>query len=164
MREGWQMAAKWKVALGCDHAGFDLKGAAAGILEELGHEVVDVGTHDRASVDYPDFAREAAVLVRDGTCDRGLLLCGTGQGVAMVANKVEGVRCAVCCDAFSARMSRAHNDANMLALGSRVVGPGLAREVIRAWFETEFDGGRHVRRVAKIRIVGACSERKEDEL
>lgn len=140
-----------KVALGCDHAGFLLKGAVLEALRDAGVEVHDMGTFSEESVDYPDVAARVARAVAAGEVDRGILLCGTGIGVSIAANKVPGVRAALCHDTFSARMSRAHNDANVLTMGSRVVGAGLAREIVRVWLEATFEGGRHAVRVEKVK-------------
>ncbi len=139
-----------KIAVGSDHAGFRLKEELAALLREWGHEVEDHGPQDEASVDYADFAHVVASAVGSRAADRGLLVCGTGLGMAMAANRHEGVRAAACADGYSATMTRAHNDANVLCLGSRVVGPGLARAILEAFVQTPFDGGRHVRRVEKI--------------
>lgn len=139
-----------RVSLGCDHAGFALKEMAASWLREAGHEVIDEGTHSGDSCDYPDFALRVARRVASGEAERGIAICATGIGMAMCANKVPGIRAAVCNDLYTARFSRLHNDANVLALGARVVGPGLAEEIVRVWMETPFEGGRHSRRVEKI--------------
>ncbi|HHW09331.1 MAG TPA: ribose 5-phosphate isomerase B [Firmicutes bacterium] len=139
-----------KVAVGCDHAGFMLKKDVLEVLQELGHEIVDCGTWSDKSVDYPDFGRAVAEQVVKEQVDFGIVMCGTGIGISIAANKVPGIRAALCHDTFSARMSRAHNNANVLAMGSRVIGPGLARDIIRTFLTTEFDGGRHALRVAKL--------------
>lgn len=139
-----------KIAVGSDHAGLSLKKLVAAHLLAHDHDVVDVGTHETASCDYPDFARAVAEMVAAGDVDRGVLVCGTGQGMAMTANKVQGVRAAVVSDPFSARMASAHNDARILCLGERVVGAGVAMLCVDAWVETSFEGGRHQRRVAKM--------------
>jgi ribose 5-phosphate isomerase B len=139
-----------KVALGCDHAGFSLKEVIAGCLEREGHEVIDEGTFSGESCDYPDFAERVALRVVSGEAKMGVVVCATGIGMAMAANKLPGVRAAVCNDLYTARYSRLHNDANVLALGARVIGPGLAEEVVRLWVETPFEGGRHSRRIDKI--------------
>lgn len=139
-----------KIAVGSDHAGLSLKRYLAEHLRAGGHEVVDLGTHDTASCDYPDFAHAVARAVVAGEAERGLLVCGTGQGMAMAANKVPGVRAAVVSDTFSARMATLHNDARVLCLGERVVGPGLAVACLDAWLDAAFEGGRHGRRVEKI--------------
>ena len=142
-----------KVAVASDHGGFDLKATVISVLESLGCEVADLGTHDRSSCDYPDYAQKVAEGVAAGTYDRGVLICGTGIGMSIAANKVAGVRAALCNEIYSARMARAHNDANVLCLGARVVGPGVAEEIVRAFFTTEHEGGRHARRVEKIRLL-----------
>jgi len=140
-----------KIAVGSDHGGLDLKDAIREHLKSQGHEVQDYGTHSRESVDYPDYARAVAEAVARGEFDRGILVCGTGQGVGITANKVRGVRAAVCVDTYSARMSRDHNDANVLCLGGRVVGLGLALDIVDIWLKTDFSHDpRHERRVGKI--------------
>lgn len=140
-----------RIALGSDHAGFKLKEQVMEWLDEWGYEYVDVGTHSEESCDYPDYARRVAEAVVRGDVDRGILICGTGIGMSITANKVRGVRAALCHDVFSARAAREHNDANILCMGARVVGPGPARETVKAWLEAEFTGGRHQRRIDKIR-------------
>ena len=139
-----------KFAVGADHGGVDLKDELVGWLRSAGHQVTDVGTDSHESCDYPDFAAAVAGKVSAGEAELGLLVCGTGQGLAMTANRVPGVRAAVVSDTFSARMSREHNDANVLCLGARVVGPGLARDIVDSWLGARFEGGRHARRVGKI--------------
>ncbi|MAE70895.1 MAG: ribose 5-phosphate isomerase B [Gemmatimonadetes bacterium] len=139
-----------KIALASDHAGLDLRQELVRFVRDLGHEAVDLGTESGASCDYPDYAKTAARSLAAGEVDRAILVCGTGQGVAMTANRFAGVRCCVCTETFSARMSRAHNDANALAMGAWVVGTGLAQEIVRVWLDAAFDGGRHTGRVAKI--------------
>jgi ribose 5-phosphate isomerase B len=136
-----------KISLGSDHAGFKLKERVKALLRDLGHEVNDVGTTSEEPVDYPLFIRPAAELVARGECDRGIVFGGSGNGEAMVANKVHGVRCALCWSLESARLSRRHNDANVLSLGERLIAEDLALEIVRIWLTTEFDGGRHIRRV-----------------
>lgn len=136
-----------KIAIGCDHGGIDLKETVSKVIEEMGHQVDDQGCHNSDSVDYPDFAKAVCAKVQAGQCQRGILLCGTGIGMSMVANKFTGIRAALCQEIFSARMSREHNDANVLCMGARIVGTGLAREVVRAWLSTDFAGGRHQRRI-----------------
>lgn len=143
------------VIIGSDHGGYRLKEEIKKWLEEKGIAFEDVGCHCPDSVDYPDYALPVAKRVAKGEFDRGILVCGTGIGMSIAANKVKGVRCAVVSDTFSARMSREHNDANVLAIGERVVGPGLAREIVEVFLKTEFAGGRHRRRVEKI---GALEE------
>lgn len=142
-----------RIALASDHAGYVLKETLKKWLSEWGHEVVDFGTRSEEPVDYPDFVVPAAEAVASGVCDRGIVIGGSGNGEAIAANKVPGVRCALCWECYTARMSRAHNDANMLALGARVIGVEVAREVVRTWLEAEFEGGRHVPRLEKIRQV-----------
>lgn len=139
-----------RVAVGADHGGYPLKEGLVGVLRAEGVEVLDFGTHSEEACDYPDFALPVARAVAEGRADWGLLLCGTGIGMAIVANKVRGVRAAVCHDPYSARMAREHNDANVLALGARVVGPGLAEEVVRSFLKASFAGGRHARRLEKL--------------
>ncbi|HVS62976.1 MAG TPA: ribose 5-phosphate isomerase B [Thermoanaerobaculia bacterium] len=139
-----------RIALGADHAGWELKTTIRGWLEEHGHEVEDLGTDSGASVDYPDFARRVSRSVSGGTAERGVLVCGTGAGMAIAANRHPGVRAVNCIDPFTARMARSHNDANVLALGARVVGPGLALELLQTFLEEPFAGGRHARRVELI--------------
>ncbi len=138
------------IALGADHAGFELKEALKGWLIDQGFQVLDLGTHGAESVDYPDYAVQVAQAVTDGKVERGVLVCGTGIGMAMTANKVPGVRAALCSDLYTARMSREHNDANVLTLGGRLMGPEMAIDILKLWLETEFAGGRHSRRVGKI--------------
>ena len=139
-----------KVVLGCDHGGLTLKGLLVGELSAQGHLVEDCGTHGSESVDYPDYAKVVASKVLDGQADRGVLICGTGQGMAMAANKIQGVRAAVVSDVFSAKMAMQHNDARILCLGERVIGQSLALEIVSAWLGSHFEGGRHQRRVDKI--------------
>jgi ribose 5-phosphate isomerase B len=138
------------IALGCDHAGVQLKGAIAEFLASRGVEAKDFGTFDEASCDYPDYAQKVGEAVVHGEAERGILVCGTGVGISIAANKIEGVRAALCSDTFTARMSREHNDSNVLCLGARVVGTGLALDVVAAWLDTAFEGGRHERRIDKI--------------
>lgn len=139
-----------KIALGSDHGGFDLKSAIKEHLQTLGHEVIDFGTDSHESCDYPLIAEPAAHAVASGECDRGILVCGTGIGIGIAANKVPGIRAALCHDTFSARASRNHNNANILTMGQRVIGEGLALDIVDVWLESEFDGGRHERRVNEI--------------
>lgn len=135
------------IAIACDHAGIDLKPAIIEVLDELGLEYQDFGTNSHQSVDYPIYGARAAHAVADGTCDRGIVLCGTGVGIGIAAGKVRGIRCVCCSDTYSARMSRLHNNANMLSMGARVVGTELAKDIARVWLTTEFEGERHARRV-----------------
>lgn len=143
------MAVGKRVAVGADHAGYQIKDEVVKYLEEQGYQVKDFGTFTSASVDYPDIGIEVSRQVAAGAYDCGILICGTGLGMALTANKVKGIRAVTCHDTFSARYSRLHNNANILTLGARVVGLGLALEVIDVWLTTEFAGGRHERRVAK---------------
>ncbi len=136
-----------KLIIGSDHGGYRLKEVIKGLLCELSVDFEDYGTHNEQSVDYPPIAKAVAEQVAGGQFDRGILVCGTGIGVSIAANKVKGVRAALCGDVFSARMSREHNNANVLCLGERVTGCGLADMIVRVWLETEFAGGRHARRV-----------------
>src|SRR5882762_1490964 len=138
------------VALGADHAGFPLKEDLKTWLISRGFDVVDLGTQSAESVDYPDFAVGVGGAITAGKADRGVLVCGTGIGMAMAANKVPGIRAAACADAFTARMSREHNDANVLALGARITGRDAAIEILETWLAADFAGGRHARRVEKI--------------
>jgi ribose 5-phosphate isomerase B len=139
-----------RIAIGADHAGYPLKQHLLASLPGLGHEVVDLGTHGEESVDYPPIMAAVGRAVAAGEADRGIVLGGSGQGEQIAANKVRGVRAALCNDLYTARMSRAHNDANVLAMGARVVGVGLADEIVALWLETAFDGGRHQRRIDQI--------------
>lgn len=139
-----------KIALGTDHAGYAYKEKIKRFLLENGHEVEDFGTHSSASVDYPLFIRPAAEAVAGGRCDRGIVLGGSGNGEAMTANRVSGIRCALCWNEASAELARRHNDANMLSLGERMLSWDQAREIVRIWLEAPFDGGRHLRRIHQI--------------
>jgi len=145
-----------RIAIGADHAGYSLKETLAAYLRERGVEVLDFGTHGPDAVDYPDYARVVAEAVARGEADFGVLICGTGVGMSITANKVPGIRAAAVSDVYSAKMSRAHNDANILCLGGRVVGPGLAIEILETWLRTPFEGGRHARRLEKIRQIEAA--------
>ncbi|MDI3298822.1 MAG: ribose 5-phosphate isomerase B [Bacillota bacterium] len=147
-----------RVALGADHGGFRLKQAIRTWLEQAGHEVLDFGTDSEEACDYPDVARPAAEAVARGEAERAILVCGTGIGMSITANKVPGVRAALCHDAYTARLAREHNDANVLCLGGRVLGPGVAQEVVEIWMSTAFAGGRHARRVAKVDELDAGRE------
>jgi ribose 5-phosphate isomerase B len=139
-----------KVALACDHGGYRLKEVIKEYLKELGVEFVDYGTYSEESVDYPDYAYKAAKGIVNGEADRGIFICGTGIGISMAANKVHGIRAALCYNVYAAEMSRRHNDANVLCLGGRVLGDELAKRIVKAWLETPFEGGRHERRIKKI--------------
>ncbi|WP_139996890.1 MULTISPECIES: ribose 5-phosphate isomerase B [Paenibacillus] len=143
-----------KIAIGADHAGYRLKDEVVPFLLSLGHEVEDVGCSCDQSVDYPDYALPVCDLVTSGKAERGILICGTGIGMSIAANKVRGIRCALVNDMFSAKATREHNDTNVLALGERVIGPGVALEIIRIWLETPFSNGeRHVGRVNKVKQI-----------
>ena len=139
-----------KIAIGADHAGYELKTHLIATLEEMGHEVDDLGTHSEASVDYPPICAAVGRAVARGDAERGIVLGGSGQGEQIAANKVHGVRAALCNDLFTARLSRSHNDANVLSMGGRIVAPGLADEILSVWLNTEFEGGRHTRRVEQL--------------
>jgi ribose 5-phosphate isomerase B len=142
-----------RIAIGSDHAGYVLKEDLKIHLKELGHDVEDLGTHSEEPVDYPAFCAEVGRAVRDGRAERGIVFGGSGQGEQISANKVRGVRAALCNDLFTARLSRQHNDANVLSMGARIVAPDLAREILRTWLETGFDGGRHERRLRQIEDI-----------
>ena len=146
-----------KIALGTDHAGYELKERVKRHLQEKGHEVKDFGTDSAEACDYPDFIYPAALAVGTGECDRAFVTGGSGNGEAIVANKVRGVRCAVCWNEELARLSRAHNDANVISIGARMVSVELALKMIDIWLTTPFDGGRHVRRLAKVADLDHCS-------
>lgn len=139
-----------KVAIGADHGGFRLKEAIKPVLDSLRVEYKDFGTNSEESVDYPDISAPVAKAVAAGEYDRGILICGTGIGIGIAANKIPGIRAALCHDTFSAHASREHNNANILTMGERVIGPGLASDIVKIWLTTEFEGGRHERRIAKI--------------
>ena len=139
-----------KISIGCDHGALTLKNKVVAHLEKQGHEVKDFGTYSLASCDYPDFAGPAAQAVASGECEKGIVLCTTGIGVSITANKVKGIRCALLSDVMSARMTRQHNDTNMMAIGAAVVGQMLALEIIDTWLGTDYEGGRHQRRIDKM--------------
>lgn len=139
-----------KIAIACDHGGLNLKNSVKKHLEDNGYEVFDFGTDSTASCDYPDYALPAAEAVASGKCERGIVICSTGIGVSIVANKVPGVRCAHCHDSYCAEFTRLHNNSNVLALGEKVVGVGYALKIVDTFLKTEFEGGRHQRRVDKI--------------
>ncbi|MFK8002934.1 MAG: ribose 5-phosphate isomerase B [Polyangiales bacterium] len=141
------------IFFGADHAGFALKDALVAVAKERGLEVTDLGTNGDESVDYPDFGHAVAKSVLENPGSLGVLVCGTGQGISMSANRHPGIRAALCSDIFSAQMSRMHNNANILCMGARVVGGGLAVEILNAFLGAEFEGGRHARRVAKIELA-----------
>lgn len=142
-----------KLAIGSDHAGYNLKVEVVKVLEDMKIDFEDVGCDCTDSVDYPDYALPVAEKVASGEVDKGILICGTGIGMSIAANKINGIRCALVHDVFSAKATRAHNDSNILAMGERIVGPGLAGEIVKAWLETDFEGGRHSQRVDKMMAV-----------
>lgn len=139
-----------KIAIACDHSALDLKEEVKTLLATRGIEVEDFGTYTTDSCHYPIYGARAAQAVADGRCDLGIVICGTGIGISMAANKVKGIRCALCSDTFSAKMTRIHNNSNMLALGARVIGVELAKEIVNAWLDAEFEGGRHQVRIDMI--------------
>ena len=138
-----------KIVIGSDHGGYELKKMLIGVLEEKGMEVADLGCHSTESVDYPDFAELVCNHIADGEADRGILICGTGIGMSLAANRNRKIRAALCHDEYTARMSRAHNDANVLCLGARVLGPGVVEGIVDVWLKTLFEGDRHIRRIRK---------------
>lgn len=144
-----------KISIASDHAGFAYKEELKTFLQGLGHTVVDFGTDSEESCDYPQFIRPAADAVGSGECERGIVLGGSGNGEAMASNRVKGVRCALCWDATTARLARLHNDANMISLGQRLISLDTAKEIVSIWLTTEFEGGRHVRRIAQIDDLAA---------
>ena len=139
-----------KMAIACDHSALDLKEEVKALLAARGIEIEDFGTYSTDSCHYPIYGARAAQAVADGRCDLGIVICGTGIGISMAANKVKGIRCALCSDTFSAKMTRIHNNSNMLALGARVIGVELAKEIVNAWLDAEFEGGRHQVRIDMI--------------
>ena len=142
-----------KIAIGCDHGGYMLKQDILIWLEENGYEYEDFGCYSTESVDYPVYGEKTARAVASGACDRGIVICTTGIGISICANKVKGIRCALCSDMLSAEMCRRHNDANMLAFGAGIVGPNLAKKIVEIFLHTEFDGGRHERRVGLLNAI-----------
>ena len=141
------------IAIACDHTALQMKKEIIALLEEMGLEYKDFGTCDSASCDYPLYGFKAAQAVASGECDRGIVICGTGVGISLAANKVKGIRCVVCSEPYSAQLARLHNNANMLAFGARVIGPELAKMINRIWLETPFEGGRHQRRVDMLAAI-----------
>ncbi len=141
------------IALACDHSALEMKEMVMSLLKERGLPYRDFGTYSCDSCDYPVFAARAARAVAAGECERGIVMCGTGIGVSMAANKVPGIRCALCSEPYSAKLTRQHNDSNMLALGARVIGIELAREIVKTWLDTPFEGGRHARRIALLQKI-----------
>ncbi|TDL95406.1 ribose 5-phosphate isomerase B [Macrococcus carouselicus] len=148
-----------KVAIASDHGGYQHKEAVKNRLDELGIEYKDFGTHSLDSVDYPDYARPVSEAVTAGEFDRGILICGTGIGMSIAANKVKGVRCALVHDVFTAQVTRQHNDSNVLAMGQRVIGEGLALLIVETWLKGEFEGGRHQNRIDKITVLEDAYDR-----
>ena len=140
-----------KIAIGADHGGFEMKEVIKSYIRSLGHEIEDVGCFSTESADYPTFASQVSQHVQSGACEAGVLICGTGIGMSMAANKYKGIRAALCHDEYTARMSKAHNNANVLCIGARVVGTGVAEGIVKTWMETEFAGGRHQRRIEQFR-------------
>ena len=139
-----------KISMGCDHGGYALKESIKTYLEEKGHEILDCGTYSTESCDYPDFGKAAAQAVAEGKCERGIVICTTGIGISIAANKVRGVRCALCSEPLSAEMTRRHNDANVMAIGAGFTGKNMAERMVEVFLTTEFEGGRHQRRVDKM--------------
>ena len=146
-----------RISIGADHAGFALKQHLVSTLARLGHEVDDRGTHDETPVDYPPICAAVARQVANGRADRGIVVGGSGQGEQIAANKIHGVRAALCNDLYTARLSREHNDANVLAMGGRIVAPGLADEILALWLATKFEAGRHQRRIDQITAIEAAA-------
>ena len=144
-----------KISIGADHAGFELKEHVKVLLAEAGHEMIDLGTDSTEPVDYPPICSAVAREVVNGNAERGIVIGGSGQGEQLAANKVRGARASLCNDLYTARFARLHNDANVLSMGARVVGEGLADEIVKVWFETEFEGGRHERRVKQLEAIEA---------
>ena len=136
-----------RIIIGCDHGGLNLKNKVIEHLKEVGYEVEDVGTYTTESVDYPIYAKKVAHAVADGKYEKGIIICGTGIGVSIVANKVKGIRASLCGDTFSAKATRQHNNSNMLCMGERVIGVGLALDIVDIWLTTEYEGGRHQKRI-----------------
>jgi ribose 5-phosphate isomerase B len=147
------------IALGCDHAGVQLKGSIVEYLTARGLDYRDYGTYDEVSCDYPDYAEQVGRAVAAGEAERGILICGTGVGISIAANKIGGIRAALCTDTFTARVSREHNDANVLCLGARVAGVGLVLDIVSVWLDARFEGGRHQRRLDKIRALEGAAVR-----
>jgi ribose 5-phosphate isomerase B len=150
-----------RIAIGSDHAGYELKQHLIGVLTAAGHDMTDLGTNSTESCDYPQFCAAVGRTVRDHDADLGIVLGGSGQGEQLAANKVHGVRAALCNDLFTARLARAHNDANVLSMGARVVGVGLAEEILATFLATPFEGGRHARRVEQVMMIEAEESRME---
>lgn len=141
------------IAIGCDHGGFELKNHVIKYLQDKGYEVKDYGTYSEESVDYPDCAKPVCEAVISGEAENGILFCGTGIGISIAANKYKGIRAALCSDVYSAKMTKQHNNANIICMGGRVIGRELAFMIVDVWLETEFEGGRHANRIAKIHEI-----------
>lgn len=141
------------IALACDHSALEMKETVKGVLDEMGLQYEDFGTHTTDSCNYPVYGARAAKAVASGKCEKGIIICGTGIGISLAANKVKGIRCAACSDPYSARMSRAHNDANMLSIGARIIGPELAKMIVTEFLTTQFEGGRHQTRVDMLTAI-----------
>ena len=146
------------VAIGSDHAGYELKSKIIKQLEEWGLAYRDFGTHNEERTDYPIYAQKVAKAVVSGECKKGILICGTGVGISIAANKIDGIRAVVCSEPYSAKLSREHNDTNILAFGSRVIGEELAKMIVKIWLETDYEGGRHQKRVEQIDLLGRGQE------
>jgi len=150
------------IALASDHAGFPLKQVIQGYLDELGIAWKDFGTYSEERSDYPEFGYKAAMAVKNGECEKGIVICGTGFGISLSANKVKGIRCVLCSEPYTALLSRQHNDSNMLAMGGRVVGSDLAKMIVKIWLEGEFEGGRHANRVEMVTAIENENFEKSD--
>ncbi|KAH0788471.1 ribose 5-phosphate isomerase B [Histomonas meleagridis] len=142
-----------RVVIGCDFVGFEYKDRIVALLKSLGHEVIDVGTNSAELCDYPDYAEAAAKEIVEGRADRGILICGTGIGIAIAANKIKGIRCAIVHDHYTAQLTRMHNDANMISFGAVVIGIEVAYDIVKTFLSTDFEGGRHANRIAKIAAI-----------
>ncbi|MFC6182076.1 ribose 5-phosphate isomerase B [Lactiplantibacillus daowaiensis] len=147
-----------KIAIGCDHVGFELKPTIMAYVKTLGYEVIDMGTNSAERTDYPIYGKKVGEAVASGDVDLGILICGTGVGISLAANKVDGIRAVVCSEPYSAELSRQHNNTNVLAFGSRVVGSELAKMIVKAWLDASFIGGRHLRRVDELRAIEAKND------
>lgn len=139
-----------KIGIGNDHSALELKAIIIDYVKEMGHEIVDFGTNESASCDYPVYGRKVAEAVAAGEVEKGILICGTGVGISLAANKVKGIRCVVCSEPYSAKLSRMHNNSNILSFGARVIGSEMAKLIVKEWLEAEFEGGRHQRRIDMI--------------
>ncbi len=153
IQEKKKKGSKTKIAIGSDHAGLPLKEEIIKYFKEKSIDYIDYGTNSSDSVDYSDYGKKVAYSVKDGECEKGIVICGTGIGISIAANKVKGIRAALCTNSYMAKMTRLHNDSNVLALGQRVIGVGLALEIVETWLNTKFEGGRHQRRIDKIKEI-----------